>query len=324
MARLRSKVVELIKSWIGYNESNGKYKQIIDLYNTYKPLPRGLRMLYSYPWCACTWSAVAIKLGYTDIMPVEMSCYYLIEKARSMGIWVENDAYVPSVGDACLYDWGDSGVGDNKGNPDHIGVVTFVNKEQGLFEVTEGNKNEAVGVRTMSVNGRYIRGFICPKYDAETELPVYDTCAGKTLEQIVHEVILGVWGKGEERKKKLAAAGYSYEEVQGAVNRYLKEGAVEGAKPTVDADSRVESADDATMYDLAVSSPYKATANVNMRNGAGTAHKVMIVIPKGAEVSCYGRYSMNGKTKWLYCRINMDKVSYNGFISAQYLEKIAM
>jgi LysM repeat protein len=32
------------------------------------------------------------------------------------------------------------------------------------FIVIEGNKNDAVERRTMQVNGRYIRGFICPKY----------------------------------------------------------------------------------------------------------------------------------------------------------------
>ena len=33
-----------------------------------------------------------------------------------MGCWQENDAYVPSPGDAILYDWQDNGIGDNTGN----------------------------------------------------------------------------------------------------------------------------------------------------------------------------------------------------------------
>ena len=41
-------------------------------------------------------------------MPVEISCYYLIEAAKKMGCWQENDAYIPNPGDAILYDWQDN------------------------------------------------------------------------------------------------------------------------------------------------------------------------------------------------------------------------
>lgn len=44
----------------------------------------------------------------------------------------------------------------------------------------------------------------------------------KTLTQIAKEVILGKWGNGEERKKKLKAEGYNYSAVQSEVNRLLK------------------------------------------------------------------------------------------------------
>lgn len=57
-------------------------------------------------------------------MPMEISCYYLIEAAKKMGCWQENDAYVPSPGDGILYAWQDNGIGDNTGNPDHDCTVT--------------------------------------------------------------------------------------------------------------------------------------------------------------------------------------------------------
>lgn len=44
----------------------------------------------------------------------------------------------------------------------------------------------------------------------------------KSVEEIAREVIRGKWGNGAERKKKLAAAGYDYNEVQAEVNRLLK------------------------------------------------------------------------------------------------------
>lgn len=165
VAKTRAAIVALAKSWKGKKESNGSHKEIIDIYNSFTPHPRSYKVQYTDAWCATMASALAIKLGYTDIIPVECSCYYWIEHAKAMGIWVENDGYVPKLGDFVLYDWQDSGSGDNTGTPDHIGIVTKAGKTS--FTVTEGNKNNAVGDRSMQVNGRYIRGFVTPKYDGD-------------------------------------------------------------------------------------------------------------------------------------------------------------
>lgn len=43
----------------------------------------------------------------------------------------------------------------------------------------------------------------------------------KTVKQIAQEVIWGKWGNGAERKAKLTAAGYDYDEVQSMVNKLL-------------------------------------------------------------------------------------------------------
>lgn len=173
MGYSRQKVVDLALSWVGKRESDGSHKSIIDIYNTLPvdKLPRRTRMQYDWAWCACTWSALAVKLGYLAIMPIEISCYYLIENAKKMGCWVEADNYVPSPGDAILYDWSDGSNYDSYDNtaaPDHVGTVVSVNKSAGTFVVVEGNMSNAVGKRTMAVNGRYIRGFIAPRYDDNT------------------------------------------------------------------------------------------------------------------------------------------------------------
>ena len=44
----------------------------------------------------------------------------------------------------------------------------------------------------------------------------------KSLEEVAKEVTQGKWGNGEERKKKLKAAGYNYEKVQAKVNELKK------------------------------------------------------------------------------------------------------
>lgn len=165
MGKYASKVLEQSKEWLGKKESDGSHKAIIDIYNAHSPLARGYKVKYTDSWCATFVSAVAIKLGYTDIMPLECSCGQMITLAQNMGIWVENDAYTPKAADIILYDWDDNGSGDNKGWADHIGIVEKV--ANGVITVIEGNLNDAVARRTIAVNGKTIRGYIVPKYDAE-------------------------------------------------------------------------------------------------------------------------------------------------------------
>ena len=81
---------------------------------------------------------------------VECSCAKMIELGKKQGIFVENDAYVPSKGDVIFYDWQDSGKGDDKGTPDHVGIVEYI--KDGNIRVVEGNKNDAVGERTIKIN----------------------------------------------------------------------------------------------------------------------------------------------------------------------------
>lgn len=59
----------------------------------------------------------------------------------------------------------DNGVGDNTGSADHIGIVVSVSG--GVIKVIEGNKSNAVGYRDLAVNGKYIRGFVTPKYSSK-------------------------------------------------------------------------------------------------------------------------------------------------------------
>lgn len=162
---LRSKVVKIMQDWVGKKESDGSHKVIIDTYNKISPLPVGYKLKYTDAWCAGTVSAAFHKAGYDAIFPSECGCGRMITLAKKMGIWVENDAYKPSPGDCVLYDWQDSGKGDNTGDPDHVGMVEKINGN--TITVIEGNYSNAVTRRALLVNGKYIRGFICPKFDAE-------------------------------------------------------------------------------------------------------------------------------------------------------------
>ena len=162
----RQKVVGIMQGWVGLKRSDRSHAPIIDTYNEHTPRPRGYKVSYTDAYCATTTSAAAIKAGFTDIIPVECSCYYLIEKAKAMGIWQENDAHVPKMGDEVLYDWDDGpnyATTDNQGAPEHVGMVEAISGS--TIRVIEGNMSGGVvGRRNLQINGRYIRGFICPDY----------------------------------------------------------------------------------------------------------------------------------------------------------------
>lgn len=323
--RSRKAVVDLINSWVGKNEVDGSYKEIIDIYNSYTGIfPRGIKMQYFWAWCACTWSALAIKLGYTDIMPIEISCGELIKAAQKMDCWEEADDFVPKIGDACLYDWDDNGIGDNVGWPDHVGVVTYVNEAEGYFVVTEGNYSDSVKKRTVSINGRYIRGFITPAYNMDDCYPERES--GKSYEEVAYEVISGFWGNGEERKKALEEKGYDYEMIQKYVNLILNGEVIKPKNSTQDQNqptsSKITATCSAKYFSSGLAGSYYAAADLYCRNDAGTNKKALCIIPKGTKVQCYGYYNKSNGVIWPYIQFAMDGVQYTGFSSGNYLTKL--
>ena len=158
----RALFVSTAKSYIGYSESSGKHRQIIDIYNSKSPLPRNYKVSYTDAWCATFVSACAIKCNMANIIPRECSCYYQVEQFQKMERWQENDGYIPKGGDIIYYDWQDNGVGDNKGVPDHVGIVESVSG--GVITVIEGNKNDSVERRKIAVDGTCIRGYGLPNF----------------------------------------------------------------------------------------------------------------------------------------------------------------
>ncbi len=263
MAKTRTALVAQAKAWLGCKESDGSHRKIIDIYNAHKPLARSYKVTYTDAWCATFVSACAIKTGMTDLIPTECSCFYMIQGLQKLGRWQENDAYTPKAGDIIFYDWQDSGVGDNKGNADHVGIVEKVSGS--TITVIEGNYSNSVKRRTLAVNGRYIRGYGLPAYDAENSV----STPAKPATDV----------------KKVTAKGY------------------------------------ASSFDKTIAGTYQTTANLNMRDGAGTQNKVLTVLKNGTAVKNYGYYSMVGDTRWLYVQVTVGGAQYTGFCSGKYLKK---
>ena len=169
MAYTREAIVNVMRSWLGAKQYDATHKEIVDTYNKIQPLPRGYKLKYSDAWCAACVSAAFQRAGFIGINPAECSCAKMVEKAKSWGIWVESDGFIPKPGDIIMYDWQDNGAGDNTGTPDHTGIVEDVSN--GKIVILEGNYNKAVRRRRLDINGKYIRGYITPKYPAEVASP---------------------------------------------------------------------------------------------------------------------------------------------------------
>jgi hypothetical protein len=102
----------------------------------------------------------------------------MIELFKKLGVWVENENCTPNPGDIIFYDWQDNGKGDNKGNPEHVGIVEKVTNGkiiviEGNYDGTDTDRVDGVERREISVNGRYVRGYGVPKYDKAVSSPWY-------------------------------------------------------------------------------------------------------------------------------------------------------
>lgn len=159
---IRHNIADFALDYLGYNEADGSHRDIIDSYNKIRPLPRGYKMSYSDPWCAAFVSAVGHELGYSSVILPECSCDAMIELYKKAGRWKEADDYVPQLADIVMYDWNDSGAGDNTGSADHVGIVYAISGTS--LTVIEGNKSDSVDFRPLNINGRYIRGYCIPDY----------------------------------------------------------------------------------------------------------------------------------------------------------------
>lgn len=215
----RTDIKNAARAWVGAIAGDARHREILDTYNNHRPLARGYKIKPTDAWCAAFVSACAIKSGNADVVPLEVSCPQMVALAQQRGIWEESDDYCPDVGDIILYDWDDSGNGDNKGTPDHVGIVSAVIGN--TLEIIEGNMSNKVGYRRLSIDGRNIRGYITPKY-TENSNESYDpptpskTSEAESIEALARECIAGLHGNGEARKNSI------YEKVQDEVNNLLK------------------------------------------------------------------------------------------------------
>lgn len=272
-------VLNVMRSWLGYSEYNGKFKQIIDLYNSVRPLPRGYALEYTDEWCDGTVSAAAIKAGAQDIIGRECGCEQHIAIFKEKGIWIEDGTIRPEPGYVIVYNWGDS-TQPNDGYSDHIGYVESVSGN--IITAIEGNKNVSVERRSIPVGWGYIRGYAKPKYDNSSSKPNPPQLPSKTITEIAEDVIKGVYGNGDTRKNAIESMGYDYYKVQKEVNRILS------GKPSENTESTVKYTVKPNDTLSAIASRFNTTVNdIAQKNGIVDPNKIypgqVLIIKKPTE-----------------------------------------
>ena len=165
------------------------------------------------------------KAGKTAITNgIKGFCEYLEGKGYYVGVyansnWFRNyiDASIPSKYDCWVANWGTA----NPSTPSHGlwqfgGETNMIRTNKIAGYVCDQNYAYKDYPTIMKNNG--LNGFTKAKEENKTNTSTKPT---KSVEEVAIEVIKGKWGNGEERKKKIRAAGYSYTKVQTKVDELM-------------------------------------------------------------------------------------------------------
>ncbi len=163
-------VIKIMEGWIGKSRSAGTHHDIIDLYNSHKPLARSYKVTYSDSYCDTGLSAAFLKASQdagVDVTSVigglECGVEEHVKIFKKFGIWDENGgSQTPKRGWIIVFNW-DTSVQPNDGFSDHIGIVEKV--EDNLIHTIECNTNGGLVARKQyKVGNGFIRGYAKPKY----------------------------------------------------------------------------------------------------------------------------------------------------------------
>ncbi len=145
------KILSLAEAW------TGRRNQVVDVYNSYQPHPRGYAVTYNDALCATYVSALFIALGWTKIVPPECGAMQLGRNMDALGRYAHREDHTPAPGDLIFFDWqGDAWV-------DHVGLVIGVDGDTVTYSHIPAY---GVTVGTVSAREAAIRGYGFPDYAA--------------------------------------------------------------------------------------------------------------------------------------------------------------
>lgn len=103
----------------------------------------------------------------------------------------------------------------------HVDFTHDQTKYDGLYDMFQYSwKGQVDGIiESVDMNVMY-RDLVT---DVRNSKNATNNIVRKSEEEIVQEIMKGLWGNGEERKQKLQNAGYKYNSIQSKVNEYIRQ-----------------------------------------------------------------------------------------------------
>lgn len=147
-------VIEQAKYFYGTLEGSKTHHRIIDYYNSQRPLPRNYAVKYTDAWCATFVTTVFSMVGLREIIYPECGCQEMLSHMKTTKP-IQSSL---SKGNLVFYDW------DGNKHADHVGIITQVLENGKIVKVIEGNKNDSVDYRTISVTSNQIQCIALPDY----------------------------------------------------------------------------------------------------------------------------------------------------------------
>ena len=157
----RDRVLRAAASLVGVRGGTAAHHQLVNDYNSVKPLPVGYAVKTTDDWCDIFVTTVFQREGLSGLIGRECGVERHIQIFKRLGIWNEDGTTTPKAGDIITFNW-DQNSQQNNGFADHIGIVESVSN--GIIHTIEGNSNNQVRRNTYRIGHGNIRGFASPRY----------------------------------------------------------------------------------------------------------------------------------------------------------------
>ena len=157
----RDRVLRAASSLVGVRGGTAAHQQLVNDYNSVKPLPVGYAVKTTDDWCDIFVTTVFQREGLSGLIGRECGVERHIQIFKRLGIWNEDGTTTPKAGDIITFNW-DQNSQQNNGFADHIGIVESVSN--GIIHTIEGNSNNQVRRNTYRIGHGNIRGFATPRY----------------------------------------------------------------------------------------------------------------------------------------------------------------